>query len=317
MFETLIVQPIFNLLVLIYALIPGHNFGLAIILFTIVVRLLLWPLVKKQLHQAKLMRKIQPDLKRIAKETKGDKQRQALMQMELYKEKGVNPFRSIGVVLLQLPILIGLYIGLQRVIKNPHELVNFAYPALQHLPWMETLSHDIKQFDMSLFGLVDLHRAAIGPKGLYIPALIIVAASATIQYFQAKQLMPNDKDARGLRSILQGAGKGEQAEQHEVSAAVSRMTIFFLPAMIFFFTVGLASALSLYWFVGGLVAFIQQSVVLRDDETEMEALAADTSPKKNVDKIPEAEVVAADTTVQQKPVKKKSSKKKGNKRRRK
>jgi YidC/Oxa1 family membrane protein insertase len=56
-FTTLIVQPIFNLLVLIYALLPGHNFGLAIILFTIVVRLLLWPLVKKQLHQAKAMRR--------------------------------------------------------------------------------------------------------------------------------------------------------------------------------------------------------------------------------------------------------------------
>src|SRR5688572_1724942 len=115
MFDTLIVQPIFNLLVLIYALIPGHNLGLSIILFTIVIRLLLWPLIKKQLHQTKLMRRIQPDLKRIAKETKGDKQRQALLQMELYREKGINPFRSIGIVLLQLPILIGLYVGLQRV----------------------------------------------------------------------------------------------------------------------------------------------------------------------------------------------------------
>ena len=65
MFTTFIVQPIFNLLVFIYALIPGHNFGLAIILFTVVVRLLMWPLVKKQLHQAKAMRKLQPELKKI------------------------------------------------------------------------------------------------------------------------------------------------------------------------------------------------------------------------------------------------------------
>ncbi|HLZ14851.1 MAG TPA: YidC/Oxa1 family membrane protein insertase, partial [Candidatus Saccharimonadales bacterium] len=65
MFTTLIIQPIFNLLVLIYALLPGHNFGLSIIIFTIVVRILMYPLVKKQLHQVKVMRKIQPEIKRI------------------------------------------------------------------------------------------------------------------------------------------------------------------------------------------------------------------------------------------------------------
>src|SRR5580765_5618389 len=98
MFTTLIVQPIFNLLVLIYAILPGHNFGLAIILFTILVRLLLWPLVKKQLHQAKVMRQIQPELKRIKAATKGDRQKESLMMMELYKERGINPFGSIGVL---------------------------------------------------------------------------------------------------------------------------------------------------------------------------------------------------------------------------
>lgn len=310
-FETLIVKPIFNLLVLIYALIPGHNFGLAIILFTIIVRLLLWPLVKKQLHQAKLMRKIQPELKRIAKETKGDRQKQSLMQMELYKEKGINPFQSLGVVLLQLPILFGLYAGLRRVIKDPHQIVDFAYPALQHLPWMEHLAHDISAFDSTLFGLVDLHNPAIGPNGLYVPALIIVIGSAVTQYFQARQLMPSDKNGRGLKSILKEAGEGKQADQQEVNAAVSRVTIFFLPAMIFFFTVSLASALSLYWLVGGLVALVQQSIVLREDEEEMEVLA--DSSKKDVANIPEAEVV--ETSETPKPAKKKSSKKKGKRRR--
>jgi YidC/Oxa1 family membrane protein insertase len=121
MFTTLIVQPIFNLLVLIYALLPGHNFGVAIIIFTIIIRLLLWPLVRKQLHQARLMRKIQPELKRIAKEAAGDKQKQSMLQMELYKEKGINPFGTIGIALLQLPILIGLYSGLQKVIHDPQQ----------------------------------------------------------------------------------------------------------------------------------------------------------------------------------------------------
>ena len=74
LFQDFIVQPIFNLLVFIYAILPGHNFGLAIIIFTIVVRLLMWPLIRKQLHQAKLMRKLQPELKRIKETCKGDKQ---------------------------------------------------------------------------------------------------------------------------------------------------------------------------------------------------------------------------------------------------
>jgi YidC/Oxa1 family membrane protein insertase len=328
--------------VLIYALIPGHNFGLAIIIFTILVRLMLWPLVKKQLHQTKLMRRIQPDLKRIAKETKGDRQKQALMQMELYKEKGISPFRSIGVVLLQFPILIGLYLGLQKVTKDPHQIIDFAYPALQNLPWMQKLADNIKLFDSSLFGLVDLHRSAIGPAGLYIPALIIVIASVIVQYIQAKQLMPNDKDARSLRSIMKDAGKGKQADQAEVGAAVGKFTILLLPGMIFIFTVGIASALSLYWFVGGLVAFIQQSIVLREDTEEMEELSETTTDSgkrrrgskvvtgangskvtiagaKDVDDIPEAEIVTTETTVEThaktKPTKKSS--KKSKKRRRK
>src|SRR5882762_3909275 len=106
-FEVVIVKPIFNLLVLIYAILPGHNFGLAIILFTIIVRLLMWPLVKKQLHQAKAMRQLQPELKRIKKAAAGNKQQESMMLMELYRERGIKPFASIGLVILQLPIFIG------------------------------------------------------------------------------------------------------------------------------------------------------------------------------------------------------------------
>ncbi len=83
MFTTIVIQPIFNLLVLIYAILPGHNFGLAIIIFTVLVRLLMWPLVKKQLHQAKAMRELQPELKRIKQATKGDRQKESTMIMQL------------------------------------------------------------------------------------------------------------------------------------------------------------------------------------------------------------------------------------------
>jgi YidC/Oxa1 family membrane protein insertase len=315
LFTVLIAQPVFNLLVFIYALLPGHNFGLAIILFTIIVRLLLYPLVRKQLHQTKLMRKLQPEIKRIKKEAKGNRQQESMMTMELYKERGINPFGSIGILIVQLPILIALYSGLNKVAHDPHQLVSFAYPYLQHLSWMKELAANIHLFDDSLFGLVNLSRAATSPEGLYIPALIIVIGSVVIQYYQTKQLLPGDKDGRSLRAILREAGNGRQADQSEVNAAVSRTTIYILPAMIFLFTINLPAALSLYWLVGGLVAFWQQHRILREDTEEMEDLADDPKAKKDVSTIPEAEVVTTPAT--KKPKTKKSTRKRSSKKRRK
>ena len=308
MFTTLIVKPIFNLLVLIYALLPGHNFGLALIIFTIVIRLLLWPLVKRQLHQAKAMRKLQPEIKRVKKEAKGNRQKESQLLMELYKERGINPFATFPTLIVQFVVLIGLYSGLTKVIHNPHQIVDFAYPSLQHLPWMESLAKHMNEFDNTLFGVVDLSKAALSKGGgIYWPAMLLVIGSAVAQYFQAKQLMPQSDDQRSLRTILKEAGEGKQADQSEVNAAVGRSTRFVLPGMIFIFTVNLASALSLYWFTGGVVAYIQQSIVLRRDEEEMEEIA-DQPDKKDVSKIPEAEVVS-------KPAK--SSKKKPRSKRRK
>jgi YidC/Oxa1 family membrane protein insertase len=290
MFTTLIVQPIFNLLVLIYALLPGHNFGLSLIIFTVVIRMLLWPLIKKQLHQAKAMRALQPEIKRVKQAAKGNRQKESQLLMELYKERGINPFATFPTLIVQLIILIGLYSGLRRVISNPHNLVSFAYPSLQHLGWMQQLAHNIHMFDDTLFGLVNLSRSAIGHgPGVYWPAMVIVLGSAIAQYFQTKQLMPSDKDKRSLRAILKEASSGKQADQSEVNAAVMSSTRFLLPVMIFTFTVNLASALSLYWLVGGIVAYIQQSIVLNKDETEMEGIA--DKPTKDLAAIPEAEIV--------------------------
>ncbi len=287
MFTTLIVQPIFNLLVLIYALLPGHNFGMAIIIFTIVIRLLMWPLVKKQLHNAKVMRAIQPELKRIKQEAKGDRQRESVLVMELYKERGVNPFGSIFILLVQLPILFGLYIGLRKIIDDPYNIINFAYEPIRNLSWMKELAGDIGKLDETLYGIVDLKRAALGPQGFYFPAFVLVVGSAVTQYYQSKQLMPDDKQARKLRHILRDAGKGAQADSSEVNAAVARNTKYLIPVMIFFFTINIASALSLYWFVSGLVAMLQQARLLKQDEVEME-----TKLHKDDGKMPKKKVVS-------------------------
>ncbi|HEY5140747.1 MAG TPA: YidC/Oxa1 family membrane protein insertase, partial [Methylococcales bacterium] len=254
MFTSLIVRPIFNLLVFIYAIIPGHNFGVALILFTIVIRLLMWPLVKKQLRHTKMMRKFQPDLRRIKQEAKGDKRKEQTMMMELYKEHNYNPLGTIPILIVQFIILIGLYSGLSKVIRDPNQIVHFAYPALQNLDWMKHLAGNIKAFDNTLFGLVDLSRTAIGNKGTYLPALALVIGSAGVQFLTSRQLMPVDKEARKLRNIMKDAGSGKQADQYEVNAAIGRSTQYIIPFMVFIFTVSLAAALSLYWFVGGVVA---------------------------------------------------------------
>ncbi|MEK7599562.1 MAG: YidC/Oxa1 family membrane protein insertase [Patescibacteria group bacterium] len=296
MFTTLVVQPLFNLLALIYALIPGHNFGLALIIFTIIIRLALWPMVKKQLHQAKAMRKLQPEIKRVKKATKGNRAQESQMLMELYKERGINPFATFPTLIVQFIILIGLYSGLNKLIHDPNALVTFTYPFVQGLPWMEQLAKNIHLLDNTLFGFVDLSRAALGKGGVYWPAMFLVIGSAVAQFYQTKQLMPSNKDGRSLRTILKEAGTGKQADQSEVNAAVFSSTKFLLPVMIFVFTVNLASALSLYWFVGGIVAYIQQSIVLNKDEEEMEAIAdKPDKKKKNLSKIPEAEIVSTNT----------------------
>ena len=315
MFTTFIVQPLFNLLVLIYAVLPGHNFGLALIIFTIVIRLAMWPLVKKQLHQARAMRLLQPEIKRIKKATKGDRQKETQMLMELYKERGINPAGTLPILAIQFIILIGLYSGLRRVITNPHNLVTFTYPFVRHIAWMQTLSGDIHKFDNTLFGIVNLSRSALQKGGgIYWPAMLIVLGSAIAQYYTAKQLMPTTEDSRGLRDILRDAGQGKQTDQSEVNAAVGRSTRFLLPVMIFLFTVNIPSALSLYWLTGGIVAYIQQSIALRGDETEMESIA--DKPSKNVAAIPEAEVVDVKPKDKKSPPKSKPKAKKSTKKRR-
>lgn len=313
MFQTFVVQPIFNLLVAIYTALPGHNFGLALIVFTVVVRLLLWPLVKKQLHHTKITRELQPELKRIKKEAAGNRQKESMMMLELYKEKKVNPFGTIPVLIVQMIILIGLYSGLMKVIKDPHQIYQFAYPFLQATDWLKHLAGNIHLFDNTLFGLVDLARPAVGPKGFYLPAFILVVLSATMQFITTKQIMPSSKDAPKFRDILRDAGQGKQADQSDVSASVGRSTMYIIPFMVFFFTINLASALSLYWFVGSVVAYLQQRAILGRDVEELED-AADKTAARDLSAIREAEIVTK--PISKNPTSQKTKRRKSSKKRR-
>lgn len=281
MFETLVSKPVFNLLTFIYAYLPGHNLGLAIIVFTIAIRMLLWPLLKKQLHSSKKMRELQPELKRIKKETKGDRAKESEMTMQLYKEVGINPFSSLGTAILQLPILLALFSGIKKIIADPKAIVSYSYPFIQQTPWMTTLALNIDKLDKTLFGVIDLTRKPLegslfqlGTAKFYLPGIIIAVLSAIVQYYSSKQLMVTDTEARGLRQILKDASGGTEADQAEVNAATMRMMRYFIPFMILLTTINFACALGLYWFVSGLIQYLQQSYILGKDKEELGVASA-------------------------------------------
>jgi len=95
---------------------------------------------------------------------------------------------------------------------------------------------------------------------------------------QSRQLMPTSKDSRSLRKILKDAGRGNSADQQEVNAAVGRTSMFLIPAFVFIFGLQLASALPLYWLVSSLFAYIQQSIILKEDAAEADASVGIDSP---------------------------------------
>ena len=121
---TIFVQPILNLLFLIYGLIPGHDFGIAVIILTAIIRFALWPLTAKQLHGQKKMQALAPEIAKLKKQAAGDKQKESQLLMELYKEKEISPFSACLPALLQFPFLIALYFVFQKSTHDPVDKIN-------------------------------------------------------------------------------------------------------------------------------------------------------------------------------------------------
>src|SRR3989344_783395 len=120
-FNVFLYYPLFNSLVLIYNYIPGHDFGIAIILLTIIIRLILYPLSVKALQSQKALQKFQPQLQELQKKYKDDKEKQAKETLELYRKEKINPFSGLFLAMIQLPILIALYNVFWKGLK-PEEL---------------------------------------------------------------------------------------------------------------------------------------------------------------------------------------------------
>lgn len=270
MFESLIVQPIFNILVLIYSAIPGADFGIALIIFTIVVRFLMYPLLKKQLHQSRAMQKMQPELKKIQKQYKDNRQMQGMAMMELYKKHNISPFRSILILIIQLPI----FIALQVFSQNRDQIGRLTYDFLEGLPAINSLIQNPDSFNHTAFGFIDLTKNAVHNGQIYWPLMIIAVVGALTQYIMSKQIMPKtDGSKRRLRDLMADAAEGKEHDQAEMSQIVSNNMIKFMPVMMFFIMISFPGALALYYVISNIVAVGQQSYILKNNEDELEDIA--------------------------------------------
>lgn len=269
LFDRILTQPIFNLLAFIFNFVG--DFGIAVIIVTIIIRLILWPLIKRQLYQTRAMRSIQPQLKEIKKKANGNAMLESTMMMELYKEKNIKPFTSMLVVLIQLPILIALfrvveiYSGAYNVKGGAHA-DQLIYPFLANFGRIPTL---LKGNDLKLFGVIDIARRTAN----YLPALLIAVAAAVLQYFQSKQLMSDGQDHKKLSEMFKDAADGKEVDQAEMMQASNRSMLIMGPIMTFMISLALPGTVVLYYATSSLIAILQQRHVLNMDEAEMEKIA--------------------------------------------
>lgn len=258
----------------LYAVIPGGDFGISIIAFTILLRLVLHPLVKKQLHQTKVMRKMQPKLEEIKRQTKGNRQMQSLLMMELYKEHGVNPLRSIGIILVQLPVFISLYVIINIFTLHRDQLGRWTYNFLENFAPIKQIVDNPDTFNQKLLGIVDLTQHAISANGVNIILVLIAVVAAIGQFYQSKQTMPQADTKRKLRDILKEAANGKEADNSEINAIMMQRLIYFLPFVTLIFMLTFPGGIALYFAVSTLAAVAQQTYILRQDKDEMLELAS-------------------------------------------
>ena len=176
-FSTLFYQPLYNGLVYLVDIAPSGNVGIAIILLTIGVRIILLPLSHKSIVSQAKMRSITPHIEKLKEKHKDDKQEQARKTMALYKEHGINPFSGCLLVLLQLPVIFALYFVFFKGLPSLN--ADILYSFVKHP----------EVINMMFLGILLTKKS-------FILALI----AAITQYYQIKLSMPAlaplDKDAK-------------------------------------------------------------------------------------------------------------------------
>ncbi|SVC69988.1 uncharacterized protein METZ01_LOCUS322842, partial [marine metagenome] len=228
LWNSVIIQPMINSLLILYS-IAISNFGLAIILFTVLIRAAMMPLTVKQSKQMKSMTALQPKIKEIQNKFKNDKQKQSQETMKLYKEQGVNPIGCLGPMFIQFPIWIGLYQAILQTVPNtPESLVNLSGHLYEWLP----LVHDVVPINSNFLWL---NLANPDPFPVF-PILVGVS----MWFMQKMTTMPAMDDRQ---------------------ASTNKMMLWMMPIMFGFFTMQFPSGLALYWVVSNVVGIVIQGFI--------------------------------------------------------
>ncbi len=238
--ETVIYEPMYNALVFFLNHIPGHYAWIAIILLTVLIRVLLFPVYQRIIKSQKALREAQPVIKELQEKYKNDKQVLAVKVMEVYKDKKVNPFSMIGYLLfVQIPIFLGLYYVFAKGLVH-HEGALYSFV---HFP--ET----INTFFFNIELLV---------KGSFVIALLAGAA----QYIHSKNTLTLQPE---IPARVQGVMPNFQ---DELQRSLRFQTLYFIPILITVTAYYFPAAIGLYWIVNSLFSIAQEKFVQRTQRSK-------------------------------------------------
>ena len=222
----LIMQPMVNSLVLLYTLLFS-NFGLSILIFTAIIRLVTLPLTLKQIKMTRGMSQIQPQLKELQEKYKNDRQKVSQETMRLYKEHGINPLGCLGPMFIQMPIWIGLYQAIiQALPSQPEGIMDLSQKLYSWLPLVHQAIPLNSQFLFLDLGLNPNQEGGIF--SFVLPVMVGISMWAV----QKMSTVPS-ADAR--------------------QAQTNQMMLWMMPIMLTFFSFSLPSGLSLYWVASNLL----------------------------------------------------------------
>ncbi len=237
MWDLIIINPMVNTLLFIYSVIG--NFGIAIIIFTILIRLITHPLTVSQMKSTQAMQDMQKSKKwqEIQKKYKDDKQKLSQEQMRLYQEMGINPFGSCLPLLIQFPIIIGLYQAIIRALATtPYQLLDLSKHLYSFINAAELIPLN------NHFLWMDLSQPERLPVfGIGIPVLAIVVVITT--YLQQKLMTP------------------PPAQPGDQTAQMSQMMNLYMPLFIGYISFTLASGLALYFVTSNVVGILQYAAM--------------------------------------------------------
>jgi YidC/Oxa1 family membrane protein insertase len=233
LFYTIFYQPILNLLVGLYNILPGHDLGVAIVVLTLLIKVILLPFANKSLKSQKALQILQPKIKEIQTKYKDDKQRLTQELLELYKREKVSPFSSLTPLLIQLPILIALYRVLIKGLSE--EKLSGLYSFIYNPEHLNTIS----------FGILNLSE-----KNLTLAVLAGIA-----QFIQSKMLAQQ----KPPQEVANKPGAKDEA----MLSIMNKQMLYFMPAFTVFIGATLPSGLTFYWFLSTVLTIIQQYIFFR------------------------------------------------------